>query len=88
MAEDKNKGQAHGRSAPARGGAAVTPSDDTDLATISRGILVGAEGAVKITTPEGDELTIPLLIAGVVHPIAAVRIWATGTDAADIIALW
>lgn len=72
----------------------VTPSDSADNITeggvsyISRGISFGTAGTLKLTRPDGTAVTIPsgALAAGIIHPICAVRIWSTGTSAADIVA--
>lgn len=64
----------------------VTPNDDEDLAVPLRGIAFGTAGALRITTPKGNVQTIPsgVLSAGLIHPVMAVRIHATGTTAGDI----
>lgn len=69
--------------------ALVTPSDAADLTFVSRAISFGTAGALRITTEAGDDVTIPsgALAAGVLHPIGASRIWATGTTAASIV-IW
>ncbi len=67
--------------------AAVTPSDDQDLATVSRGINVAGEGAVRITTARGETAAVHVA-AGIVFPIRARKIWATGTTATGIVALY
>ena len=63
-----------------------TPSDtlgfDTD---VCRGILLEEDGAVKILTVAGDEVTIPNLAGGMIHPIQAQKVFATGTDATSVI---
>lgn len=72
--------------APALGGQSVTPSDTDDLPFACRGICVGVAGDVKVTHWDGDVVTWPALVAGVIHPIAARRIWDTGTTATTIVA--
>lgn len=67
----------------------VTPSDTVNLALgACRGIWVGVAGDVKVTTPRGNEVTYPAVVAGLAHPIKAVRIWSTGTTATTILALY
>lgn len=70
--------------------AIVTPSDSVDLSHVSRALYLSAVGAVKLTTVGGETVTIAsgVLAAGVLHPIRATRIFATGTDAITIIAGW
>lgn len=81
---------AGGPMAPARRAALVTPADGADLDFVTRGISFAAAGALKITTVGGDTLIIPsgALAAGIMHPIFASRIWATGTAATGIVAWW
>ena len=74
-------------SSPAEDGLAVTPSDDNDLETATRGINVAASGAVKLTTVNGTDLVV-YIAAGTVFPIRAQRIWSTGTAATGIVALF
>lgn len=73
---------------PAGGGFSVIASDAADLPYWTRGIYVGTSGDVKVTTVTGQVLTFKALAAGIVHPICAARVWATGTSAADIIGVY
>ena len=66
---------------------AVTPSDTDDLAYISRGLNVAASGTVHVTTHGGTTATI-FVAAGIVFPIRVERIWATGTTATGIVAMF
>lgn len=63
----------------------VTPDNDTDLPSgfISRGITVEVTGDVTFTNLAGVDSTANL-VAGVIYPIIARRIKATGTDATGI----
>ncbi|MEL7513660.1 MAG: hypothetical protein AAGK03_03535 [Pseudomonadota bacterium] len=72
--------------APPTGGAAVAPSDANDLPVPTRALNVGGAGFVRVTMIDGDVVTLSVA-AGVVFPLRAVRIWATGTTATDIVAL-
>lgn len=74
--------------APIAHGAAVTPHDTNELAFVTRGIIVGVAGNVKVTLASGDVVTLPGLAAGVIHPVRAKVIWSTGTTATTIVALW
>lgn len=63
---------------------AVTPSDTTDLADgVCYGLLVAYDGNIKLTYANGLTDTI-FLVSGIVHPIQAKRVWATGTTATGI----
>lgn len=79
---------------PIRGGETVTPHDSNgytlaDDVPYARGLYLGTAGQVTVVTPEGGTITFANLAAGVVHPIASIRVNDTGTDAlTDIVALW
>jgi hypothetical protein len=69
-------------------GISVTPSNTVDLSIgFCRGILVGVAGSLSVIGTSGVTMTFPTLIAGVVHPICATRILATGTSATGIVAV-
>lgn len=70
-------------------GATITPNDGVDLAKIpSKGVYVGVSGDLKVTLSSGAVVTFIGLASGAIHPIAAKRIWATGTTAASILAVY
>lgn len=73
---------------PAMGASAITPSDSVDLVKSARGVYVGATGDLKVTLFGGSAATFVGLAAGMIHPIACTRIWATGTTATSIVALY
>jgi hypothetical protein len=74
---------------PVSSGAAITPDDATDLTFETRGIYIGAAGNVTVTLAQDQsKVTFTALAIGVIHPIAASRVWATGTTATDILALY
>jgi hypothetical protein len=64
----------------------VTPDDAADLPVASRGVNVAGSGSLRITTVGGDTGTIHV-VAGIVFPVRATRIWATGTTATGIVVL-
>lgn len=67
----------------------VSANDSTDLpAGPCRGIWVGTSGNVKITTLAGTAVVLKSLVAGMVHPIGATRIWAASLTAADVYAVY
>jgi len=79
----------NGPSSPvAYDGAAVTPSDSTDLALAARAIYVGGDGSITLDTLAGTTLTFVDCKAGIVLPIAARRVRATGTTATNLVALY
>ena len=68
--------------------AAVTPSDTDNLTVVSRGIYIGSAGAVRVLTAGGQTVTFSGLAVGTIHPIRAQRVFATGTTANGIVAVW
>lgn len=69
-------------------GITVSPSDSTDLSIgFCRGILVGVSGSLSVVGTGGSVINFPTLAAGVIHPICATRIRATGTSATGIVAV-
>lgn len=77
-----------GLESPAEYAVAITPDNSTDLATSTRGLYVGATGDVKVDTVGGSTVTFVGLAAGVIHPIRARRVYATGTTATSIIGVY
>lgn len=75
-------------SSPALLAFAVTPSNTVDLAQVTRGIYVGVSGDLKVDMVAGGTVIFVDLAAGMIHPIAAKRIYQTGTDATSIIGLY
>lgn len=73
-----------GLSSPICGGFDVTPDDATDLSGLTRAIILGGSGDVAVVLKNGDTLTLPALAAGVIYPLRAVRVLATGTTATGI----
>ena len=77
------------KSAPSVDAAAVTTSDSADLPVIpTRGLYVGAAGDVKVIMASGATVTFADVLAGTVLPIQVRRVFATGTVATDIVALY
>lgn len=73
---------------PAENAFAVTPNNDADLAEDTRGLYVGVSGDVKVDLVGGTTVTFVNLAAGVIHPIRARRVYATGTDATSIVGVY
>ena len=77
--------------------ASVTPSNTTDIPSVSSQdgsgnngcvLYIGGAGTLKVTTVGGDEITFSGVLAGTFFPVQVTRVWATGTSATNIIALW
>lgn len=85
---DRFNGAGAGLSSPIERGAAVTPADGADLADFSRALYIGGAGDVKVTTVGGSTLTFSAVAAGTMLPVRAARVFATGTTATLILALY
>ena len=71
---------------PARIAVEVTPSDATTYDPETRGIYVGVSGDLKVDLAGSGTVTFVGLAAGIIHPIAATKIYSTDTDADNIVA--
>lgn len=70
--------------APARRVFAVIPNDTTELAIMPKAIMAGADGVITLRAAD-DAADIDItVIAGVIYPIRARFIRATGTTATSI----
>ncbi len=76
----------------------VTPNDDADL-TLSGGAItegsnngaclyIGTGGNIKVTMLGGQTVTFINVFDGTFMPIQVKKVWATDTDATDILALY
>ncbi len=76
--------------------AQVTPSDTTDIPAVSTAtgknfgclLYVGTAGNVKVETVGGDEVTLVGINTGAFIPVQVKKVFATGTTASNILALW
>ncbi len=73
----------------ARGAATIVPDDDNDLVVDAKALYIGTGGDITVT-PINNADNDPILFAN--HPVGYLRVqvkrvWATGTDADDIVAL-
>jgi hypothetical protein len=70
---------------------AITPNDSTNLAEGTRAIWVGGAGNIKVTLVDDDGnhggFTLVAVPAGTLLPLAARRVYATGTTATQLIGL-
>ncbi|NVO25224.1 spike base protein, RCAP_Rcc01079 family [Donghicola mangrovi] len=73
---------------PIRSAQVVTPDDTSDLPVLPRALYVGTAGDLHVTMAEGQEATFAAVPAGTLLPVRAARIWATGTAAGSILAMW
>ena len=74
--------------------AAVTPSNTVDIPAVTGGsnngcvLYVGGAGNLKVLTVGGDEVTLTAVPVGTFVPVQVLRVFATGTTATNIVALW
>ena len=77
--------------------AAVTPSDSTNILSVSTQngsgnngcvLYVGGYGDIKVRTIGGDDITFAGVNGGTFMPVQGIKVYATGTSATDIVALW
>lgn len=76
----------------------VTPNDNADLTlgggTIIEGrnngacLYIGTGGNITVTMIGGQVVTFVNVVDGTFMPIQVRKVWATGTDAADILTLY
>jgi hypothetical protein len=67
---------------------AITPSDTTNIGP-ARGFIIGVAGTVAVQTKGmSAPVTLTGLATGIVHPISARFIFATGTTATSIVAVY
>ena len=63
-------------------------SSDVTLAIPGAVLFIGTGGDVKVTTISGDDVTFKNLPNGSVLAVQVKKVFSTGTDAADIVALY
>jgi hypothetical protein len=51
-------------------------------------LYIGGTGDVEVTTAGGDRVTFVEMLTGQFVPVQVLKVWATGTSATDILALW
>ncbi len=70
---------------PPGSAAAVVPSDSTVL-EVTRGLYIGGSGDIAATMQDGGSVTFVGLLAGVIYPLAVIKVKAAST-ATNIVAL-
>ena len=66
----------------------VTPDDSNDLTTTNAQLFVGTGGDIKVDMTGSGTVTYKNIADGTFLPIHVNRVYATGTTADDIIALY
>lgn len=68
---------------------AVTPSDTEDLVRQTRGLYVGEGGDITVDfSDDGTQILLKAVPTGTTLPVQVKKIWASGTDADFIVALF
>lgn len=73
-----------GLNSPVQGGFDIVPADGADLSFVTRALMVSAAGDVAVVMKNGDLVTLPGLTPGVIYPVRAMQVAATGTTATGI----
>lgn len=79
---------ASGYDAPASNAFAVTPADGSNLTHAARALFVGGAGDIKVDTLGGDTVTFTGVVAGSILPVRILKVYATGTTATNIVAVY
>lgn len=88
MMADTFEEHREGLISPLSHAAPVTPDDSVGLIATTRAIYVGGGGDVAITTRGGETVTFTNAPEGLMLPVRATHVLATGTTATDLLALW
>lgn len=72
----------------ARRAVVITPSDTADLSDPTRAVYIGNTGNLKVDMVSGGTVTFKNLPSGMVLPIQAIKVYATGTSATELIGLY
>ena len=73
---------------PITNAAAVTPHDTNELSYVTRALYVGTGGNVKVQMQDSGTVTFVSVPTGTTLPIRCKKVFATNTDATDMVALW
>lgn len=87
-AVDPFNGQSPTAQSPPTSGAAVTPADGADLASVTKALFVGGAGALAVVMADGSSVTLTGVTAGAYLPIRVARVKSTGTTATNIAAFF
>lgn len=88
MPDDYFRFHAAGLDSPLTAAVAVTPSDAEDLEVVPRCLFCTAGGVVRVTMRDRPDPVVIPIFAGIALPLRVVRVWATGTTAAGLVAAW
>ena len=85
---DKFALEATGLDSPGLHAVAVVPSDSVPLSTDARSLFVGTGGTITLITSGGETVLFTGVLSGSILPVRANQVKATGTTAANIVAMW
>lgn len=72
---------------PGQSAVAITPSDAAGIA-LTRGVYIGGAGNLRVDMADGTTVTFSGLAAGIVHPLAVKKVYATSTTATGVIGVY
>lgn len=88
MPTDHHQSQMEGLTAPYNDAEEVTPSNTVDLSNTTRALYIGSQGTLRVRMAgSGNDVTFTLDKHELL-PIRVTRVFATGTSATNIVALW
>lgn len=87
MSVDRYSRFSRAPSLPASAVEEIVPDDAADIPNVSLALNVATPGTVRVTTLDGDTVDVQVA-AGVAFPLRVTRVWATGTTATGIRALY
>lgn len=87
MVKDKYAGFASTPDSPATSVQPILPDDETDLVEASIALNVATSGTVRVTSLSGTVSDV-FIAAGTAFPLRVRRVWASGTTATGIRALY
>ena len=73
---------------PVSNAAAITTHDSDELPSTTHGIYVGGAGNITLITTKGQTVLFTAVPVGLIIPIRAKVVMATGTTATNLVALW
>lgn len=89
MGADAYKYESNRLESPALNAAAITPNDGADLTEATRAIYVGVSGNLYVDmVGVGTNVAFSGVVAGTVLPLRVTRVYATGTTASGLVALY
>ena len=73
---------------PANNAFSITPSDVADLPFVTRAVYFGGSGDLRILTAAGEDVTFLFVPQGVILPVRAKKVFASGTTATSLMGMY